>query len=406
VVSVRYSPDVERSDRLHQSVDVAIQQALVERQDPLALSFYLWVIKKNQHSVVSLSQLTSWGMAHVRRVLVDLQIGRRRDEEVASAALVTIALSDTPEFAAIHKTVRTGLETILIEEGNSGNQIPLKQPAYGALLLKAAHTLGVDKTRWRAPAERVVSAFGEAIPGGRLFGLVFAAQLVQVLDDEAGARNLENLAIRYIGNDATDFEDQPYLLQAPWYLTQPSEPPSELLMSLTSQLLKKAPVWQYLMNGDEHVPAAGDGQAVVYISHLYRAALFDVVLQYQAHIVSHREEEIDRRYRAHPSLNRAAFGFYVLSLLLVWCAIGYYLFTRADSARRYWILGEFAAMPPMSALFYLCVTLAATYLLVVTVIVMPMIWFVLVIVAVLLGVATNLIAPTFKHLFAGETWTN
>jgi hypothetical protein len=182
------------------------------------------------------------------------------------------------------------------------------------------------------------------------------------------------------------------------------------------------------MNGDEHLPPAGDGQAVIYISHLYRAALLDVVLQYQARFTSRRAEQLDHRYRAHPSLNRAAFGFYVLILLLLGSATGYYLVTRADGARRYWLLGEFVAMTPFAALFYLASALLATYLVIVTFMVMPTmysvlvkwrigsdqrirdlvrprlwkatkLWFALIVLAVLLGVATNLMAPAFKHLF-------
>lgn len=429
MVSVSYSENVERSDRLHQSVDVAIQEALVINENPLALSFYLWVIKKNRHSIVNLRNLTSWGMAHVTRVFIDRRTGRRRDEEIASASLATIALEEGPEFAPLRERVRAGIAALLREERDGGNQIPLKRAPYGLLLLAAANATGVDQAQWQPAAERTVAALLEAVPGGRLFGLVFAAQLVKALNDQKLTASLEKAATETLATDGIDFEDQAYVLQALWQLSEGARP-SDSLMSLTEHLLKKVPVWQYLMNGDEHLPPAGDGRAVIYISHLYRAALLDVVLQYQARFTSRRAEQLDHRYRAHPSLNRAAFGFYVLILLLLWSATGYYLVTRADGARRYWLLGEFAAMTPFAAVFYLAAALVATYLLIVTFMVMPTmysvlvkwrigsdqrvrdlvrprlwkatkLWFALIVLAVLLGVVTNLMAPTVKHLFDG-----
>jgi hypothetical protein len=429
VVSVSYSQNVERSDRLHQSVDVAIQDALVDHENPLALSFYLWVIKKNRHSVVNLGNLTSWGMAQVNRVFIDRHIGRRRDEEVASASLAAIALGESPEFAPFREGVRAGIESLLREEIEVGNLIPLKRAPYGILLLAAAQATGIDQAHWQPAVERTVATVLEALPGGRLFGLVFAAQLVRSLNDQKLAASLENVATDILAGDGIDFEDQAYVLQALWQLREGTKP-GESLMSVTEHLLKKVPVWQYLMNGDEHLPPAGDGRAVIYISHLYRAALLDVVLQYQARFTSRRAEQLDERYRAHPSLNRAAFGFYVLSLLLLWSVTGYYLVTRADDARRYWILAEFAPMTPFAAVFYLAVVLLATYVLIVTFMVMPTmysvlvkwrigsdqrirdlvrprlwkatkLWFAVIVIAVLLDVMTNLIAPTVKHLLGG-----
>jgi hypothetical protein len=405
---------------------VAIQDALIEHGDPLALSFYLWVIKKNRHSIVNLRNLTSWGMAQVNRVFIDLRISRRRDEEIASAALAAIALGESPEFAPLRRRVRGGIETLLREEHDNGNLIPLKRTPYGILLLTAAQATGVDQAQWQPAVERTLAAVVEAVPGGRLFGLVFAAQLVRVLNDKNLATSLENVATETLASDGIDFEDQAYILQALWRLSEGTRP-SESHMSQTEHLLKRVPVWQYLMNGDEHLPAAGDGRAIIYISHLYRAALLDVVLQYQAHFTSRREEQLDHRYRAHPSLNRAAFGFYVLILLLFWSGTGYYLVTLADSARRYWILGDFASMTPFTAMFYLGMSFAATYLLIVTVTVMPTmysvlvkwkigsdqrirdlvrprvwsatkLWFAVSVVTVLLGVLTNLVAPAVRHL--------
>lgn len=427
MVSLSYSENVERSDRLHQSVDVAIQAALVKHKDPLALSFYLWVIKKNRHTIVNSRNLTSWGMAQVNRIFIDQRIGRRRDEEIASAALAAIALSEGPEFAPLRQGVRAGIETLLREEHDNGSLIPLKRTAYGILLLTAAQVTGVDRLLWQAAAERTVAAVVDALPGGRLFGLVFAVQMVRILKNYKLAGSLEQVANETLASDGIDFEDHAYLLEALWQLSAESRP-SDSLMLLTEHLLKKVPVWQYLMNGDEHLPPAGDGRAVVYISHLYRAALLDVVLQYQAHFTSRREEQLDHRYRAHPSLNRAAFGFYVLSLLLLWTATGYYLVYRADGARRYWILGDFAAISTSAAVSYLVVSLVAVYLLIVTFMVMPTMhsvlwrweigsdqrirdlvrprlwkatkmWFAVIVVALLLGVLTNLVAPAVKHLF-------
>jgi hypothetical protein len=80
------------------------------------------------------------------------------------------------------------------------------------------------------------------VPGGRVFGLVFAAQLVKSLNDQKLTASLENAATESLANDGIDFEDQAYVLQALWQLSDDSRP-SESLMSLTEHLLKKVPVW-------------------------------------------------------------------------------------------------------------------------------------------------------------------
>jgi hypothetical protein len=433
VVSLSYSPQVDRSDRLHQSVDLALQELLGTGDDPLALSFYLWTLKKHRHSLINLGNLTSWGMARVRSVFVERQVGRRRDEDIASAALCLVALANTSALGEIRGRVREGVEQLLDAE-LTRNAIPLRRPAYGVLFLHAAHTIGVEGPRVRGAAERAACALVEAVPGGRLFGLVFAAELLQAIGDGECSEKLERSAVRALADDGVDFEDQVYLLQALWQLRCGGGRADEAVMRFSEQLLNKAPAWQYLMNGVEDVPPAGDGRAVVYISHLYRGALLDVLLRYQTFAAARLEEQLDSRYRGRAGVSWSAFGFYVLGFLLAWAATAYFMLPATDSAGRYWLLGDFTSMRPVSAISYLVGLLWAAYLFILTLVIMPTaysvfvkskigsdqrikdvlgaglwratkIWFAAIAFALVFGVFTNIIAPSAQHLFKREAWS-
>ncbi len=434
MVSVTYSPHVERSDRLYQSVDLALQELLDKGDDPLALSFYLWTLNKHRHSLINLGNLTSWGMAWVQRIFIEGRISRRRDEDIASAALCIIALTNMSGFNAIREQVRSGMKGLLEEELNR-NTIPLRRLAYGVLFLHAAHVIGLEGPHINQAAEQVACEFVEAVPGGRLFGLVFTAQLLGALGEKECAEKLERATIKFSTDGGFDFEDEAYLVQALWQLTDNgSNKHKETAMSLSEQLLNNTPAWQYLMNGGENIPPAGDGRAVVYISHLYRAALLDVLLEYQAQAASRREEQLDRRYQGRAGVSWSAFGFYVLAFSLAWAMTAYFMVPSSNAARRYWIIGDFTSMRPSSAIWYLGGVLWTAYLLILTVVVMPSaysifvkskigsdkrikdiliarlwkatkIWFATVAVALIFGVLTNLIAPSAQHLFKREAWS-
>src|SRR5206468_1920443 len=107
------------------------------------------------------------------------------------------------------------------------------------------------------------------------------------IGDKECTEKLETATFKSSTDGGFDFEDEAYLVQTLWQLTDNgSNNHKEMVMSLSEQLLNNTPAWQYLMNGGEDIPPAGDGRTVVYISHLYRAALLDVLLEYQTHAAS------------------------------------------------------------------------------------------------------------------------
>src|SRR5438105_481096 len=103
------------------------------------------------------------------------------------------------------------------------------------------------------------------------------------------------------------------------------------------------------MNGMEDVPPAGDGRAVVFLSHLFRASLLDILMNYQSAVSEHKEAQLDACYRVRAGISWSAFSFYALILVLAWSSLLVLLIKHANGAYRYWLLSDYAAMPKVWA---------------------------------------------------------
>jgi hypothetical protein len=132
-------------DGLVQSTDRAITRLLTEGDDPLALASYLWVVRTRGIVPINGARLVAWGVAWCRTIFADGRIGRRRDEDVASAALAAMALNGTDALVELHDSIRTGLERVVGRELDR-RTIPFGWPAYSAIVLLAAHAFGVDES--------------------------------------------------------------------------------------------------------------------------------------------------------------------------------------------------------------------------------------------------------------------
>lgn len=369
MVSVSLSPHVERADRLHQSVDIAIRDLLGEDIDPLAKAAYLWTMRRHDKPLVNSDALVRWGFSWVRQIFVDGETSRRRDEEVASAALAAAALADTKAFSPIRGEVRAGIKSALDEELKR-NGIPFRRLSYGAALLFGAHVLNVETASLRDSVVRTGESFKDAVPGGRLFGLPFVVRMLRDLKEERLERELEQAIRDTLADPKTNYEDQPFLVQALWESLDGV--PDESTMATTEGVLAKSPAWGYLMNGMEDVPPAGDGQAVNFLSHLFRASLLDVLMSYQSAVSEYKAAQLDARYRVRAGVSWSAFSFYVLILALAWAGLLVPVVKHAVGAYRYWLLSDYAAMPKVSAVLYLLLGVNLfLYLSILTVMILP-----------------------------------
>jgi hypothetical protein len=424
VVSVSFSPHVERSDRLQQSVDLAIRDLLGDGVDPLAKAAYLWTMRRHDKPLVNSDALVRWGFDWVRQILVEGETSRRRDEEVSSAALAAAALAGTKAFSSIREGVRAGLKAALDEELGR-NRVPFRRPSYGAALLYGAHSLSVEAAGLREAILRTGESFRDSVPGGRLFGLPFVVRMLRDLKEENLAREMGQAVQDALADPKTSYEDQPYLVQALWESC--GGVPDEAAMATAERVLAKSPAWGYLMNGAEDVPPAGDGRAVVFVSHLFRASLLDVLMSYQSAAAEHKEAQLDARYRVRAGISWSAFSFYVLILVIAWTGLMIPLVKHAGGAYRYWLLSDYSAMPKSWAVLYLLLGVNLfIYLSILTVMILPTlyrvfikaqigsderikkilgarlwastkIWLGLMAVELVLGVLVELIIPSIQH---------
>jgi hypothetical protein len=373
VVSISFSPHVERSDRLQQSVDLAIRDLLGEGVDPLAKAAYLWTMRRHDKPLVNSDALVRWGFGWVRQILIAGDTSRRRDEEVASAALAAAALAGTKEFSSIADDVRAGIQAALDGELKR-NGIPFRRPPYGAALLYGAHSLNVTAAGFRDAIVRTGQAFRDAIPGGRLFGLPFIVRMLRDLKEADLAREIEQAVKETLADPKTGYEDHPFLVQALWESL--GGVPDESAMEITERVLAKSPAWGYLMNGMEDVPPAGDGQVVIFLSHLFRASLLDVLMSYQSVVSAHKEAQFDARYRVRAGISWSAFSFYVLILAIAWGSLTLPLVKYFNGAYRYWLLSDYAAMTNGWAALYLLGVNLFVYLSILTVMMLPRLYYV------------------------------
>lgn len=97
-------------DDVVRSVDRAVDRLLTDGNDPFSLALYLWVARIHGIVLVNGDGLAAWASTWVERSLVDGHVGRRKDTEVASAALAAMALRGIDALADIDAAVRAGIE--------------------------------------------------------------------------------------------------------------------------------------------------------------------------------------------------------------------------------------------------------------------------------------------------------
>ena len=347
-----------------QSVDLAIRNLLRETEDPLALATYLWTLQQHKLLSINSDSLVAWGMSWIRRIVIDEKIGRRRDDEVASAALVIISLVETPALDNSKDEIREKFKRLLSAELDR-SLVPFRRPSYAAILILAAHLLDIDEPRISDAITEVANAFIESIPGGRLYGLAINAQLILNSLSSDYLKKLEESITLALRDPGISYEDQIYLLQAIWRIKE-DEIVNKGVLTITEQSLLKSPVWTYLMHGMEDIPSAGDGKAIINVSHLYRAALLDVVIRFEKQIALERDAVFHSRYRGKRSIGISAFGFYILLLTILWLSLGYLMLPRIKSAKSFWLHNDYNAMSTLSAFLFLLGLLSFTYLVVIT----------------------------------------
>src|SRR5258708_22581784 len=93
-------------------------------------------------------------------------------------------------------------------KGRRTRSIPYNRPSYGAILLFAATVLNVQDPRIEESAKTIISAFRELIPGGRIFGLGFAVQLLLRTHNREHLLLVEQLAYHGLEDPKTNYEDQ------------------------------------------------------------------------------------------------------------------------------------------------------------------------------------------------------
>src|SRR6185503_3536261 len=128
---MKSQPTSGHSDQLYrsiyQSADYAVKELLQEGEDPFALASYLSTLKQNNLLSVKSDGLSQWGLFWIQRIFVDRQIGERRDEEIASAALLVVAL-DGKQIAGVRDQVRQGIADLLSIELDRST-LPLRRPS-------------------------------------------------------------------------------------------------------------------------------------------------------------------------------------------------------------------------------------------------------------------------------------
>jgi hypothetical protein len=419
----------DRASTVVQSTDLAIRDLLVSGDDPFALAIYLWTMRLHDLTLVNGDSLSSWGANWVHRILVDRNIGRRQDEEIVSATLTAAALIGTDTVAGELDQFRTAVSAVLVPELDR-SLIPFRRLSYAAAFLFAATTIGVDEPRIRQAAQAVGSAFANAVPGGRLFGLDFAIRALrdQQLNGELDA--LQRAITDALANPRTDYEDKVYLLQALWQVQDP-EQPTEGVVRQTNDLLDRSPGWLSIMVALEEVHPAGDGTVAVNLSHLFRAALLDVALQLRSAARSYAEKEIDKRYRGRSFVGLGAFGFSLIVLALPWIALGRWILPLAVPAKEFWLLNQYDALPAALAIEVMAAVLFVSFLGPFTVgmiwtlwplLVMSRVesdhriaemlvrrirqvlmwWLVIVFLTVTIGFSTGVFAPALQHALSGK----
>src|SRR5207249_1342854 len=115
--------------------------------------------------------LVAWGESWVRRVLVEGEVGRRRDEEIAAAALAGAAILGSGGFSEAERgAVRARLAHHVAGEARP-RRPPFGAASFGAALLLGSASAHADDERTRAAIAAVVDAYEARLPTGAAAGV-------------------------------------------------------------------------------------------------------------------------------------------------------------------------------------------------------------------------------------------
>ncbi len=336
-------------DVVVRSIDRAVGRLLDGGDDPLALSLSLWVVRSHDLVLVNGDALAAWASAWVVRILVDGQVGRRKDIEIASAALAAISLQGSDVLADRETAVRKGLKRAINDEIDRRG-VPFGSAAYAAIFLLAVRLFAVDEPRLPDALRSVADLYERALSGGRAFGLGFVVSLLRGMGDTGRADDLACRARVALGDPRTGYEDQIYLVQALWVAKTVTG--DDDLVDMSARLLVGSPGLAYIGQGAEDIDPAGEENTVIPVSHLYRAMLLDVILRTEQVANKRAATVLDERYRGRRAVTMAAFGAYLVPVVLVWFAVGDPLVVWRNAAEHFWIDQQFMAMSVWGALLY------------------------------------------------------
>lgn len=418
-----------RTDRLVQSIDIAIKHLVDAEDDPLALAFYLWTIRQHNLSLVNGEILARWGEAWVCRIFIDGILSRRRDEEITSAALAAAALSRTNALKDSAEQIRATVRLHIAGELDRYS-IPFKQPRYGAILLFAARQLEADDPRSADANQAVITTYSSILPRGRMFGLGMALEVFRQGGREDAFANIRSQVLDALHDPGIDYEDELYLFSALWHSYDGTFVPP-VIFANAEKLVEKSPIWPYLMSGGETLPPAEEPMGEITISHLYRATLLDLLFLLRRVSHSQRDAQLDEKYRGRKVVGFLAFGSPLIVLAGLWAGLIDILIRNASAAKQYWLLGNYAAPLHFSAFLFLCALFLSFYLGRFTFLIIKSLWDLLIvktvesdwrlgqilrhdagkalrmwwvglIVVLILGVGGNFLAPGVQHLIIGK----
>lgn len=363
MVSISIEIDSVTHDRLLHSGDLAIRELLNEPSDPMAMATYLWVYIQRKPAITNGDGLVHWGIAWIRRIFLEGKVSQRRDEDMSSAALAVAALINTPRFLEIKSEVKRKIEQSIASELDR-SLVPFRQSSYGAIYLLAAHMLDVNNPKFKDAVLTINRIYTESISVGRLYGFSFAVKLIKATANKSTINELAGRIQLALNDPAMSYEDQVYLIQGLWELQDNDS--SARLIECTEEVMSRVPAWTYQtgqVTGSisiEQELISGPN------SHLYRASLMDIMGRYRERIALYEEEKFQAQYGGRRDISLLAFCFLALSLSLLIGMLAFYIHRGGSEAARFWLSGEYGAMTSSSALLYLGSILLASYLLLIT----------------------------------------